>query len=240
MQNINPSKNVNRRGRFFTVWGGLLFAGGLIASVLGILFFLLPLLGASLSTPAGVCLNVVGIPMAIGGVVLVYRGMTLKKDNMIAYDVGESMRSFLGSDAQYTFIRNINHRNLGYIDAVLVGPPGALVFRTVDFQGEWINERAEWRVRTKNGKLRTSTTNPTRECAHDVYALRRYLAKHRLTNVPVYGVVVFTERVRLRGQGSVIPVSEKHTLYQILSRDYLAEERIKPPQVRATVDALIG
>ena len=130
---------------------------------------------------------------------------------------------------------------MGYIDAVLVGPPGVLVLRTMPDAGEWINERIEWKIRTKSGKLRNAPSNPTRECARDVYALRKFLANNNLAKIPVYGVVVFAnERVKLSGQGPVIPIAEKHTLYQILSRDYLAEgERIKNPQIRATVDTLI-
>lgn len=241
MQNINPSKNVNRRGRFYLLMGLFLFLGGLIASALGFLFFFLPLLGNSLSGPAGICLNVLGVPMAVVGAVFIFRGLTLKKDNALAYEVGEAMRSFLGSDARYTYIRNISHRKLGYIDAVLIGPPGALVFRTVGYTGEWLNERAEWRTVNKRGKLRSASTNPTRECAHDVYSLRKFLANQRLNKIPVYGVVVFTsENIKLRGNGSVIPISEIHSLYQILSRDYLKEERINSPQIRATVDAIIS
>jgi hypothetical protein len=238
MQNINPSNNVNRRGRFYALMGLFVCLGGLIASALGVLLFLLPLLGESLSTPAGLCFNVVGIPMALVGIGLMFRGFTLKKDNTIAFEVGEAMRPW--TDNRYTYIRNISRRKLGYIDAVLVGPPGALVLRTVEYPGEWINERVEWRYRNKQGKLRAAPNNPTRECAHDVYALRKFLAERRLAHVPVYGVVVFAnENVRLKGQGPVIPIAEKHTLFQILSRDYLKEERLKLPQVRATVDALI-
>ena len=73
--------------------------------------------------------------------------------------------------------------------AVLVRPPGALVFRIVDYTGTWINERADWRMIAKDGKLRNASTNPTRECAKDVYSLRKYFAKRGVANVPVYGIV---------------------------------------------------
>jgi hypothetical protein len=133
-------------------------------------------------------------------------------------------------------------RGLGYIDAVLVGPPGVLVFRTVDYKGSWINERVEWRNQKKGGNLREASTNPTRECARDVYALRKYLAKLNLERVPVYGIVVFTaERnlVDLKADAPLIPVAEKHTLFHVMKQDYLAEERINSPAIRATVNALI-
>jgi hypothetical protein len=243
MQNINPSNNVNRRGRFYAIMGILVFFMGALAAAMGFLFFFLPLLGSSYSTPGGVCLNVVGLPVAVLGIAGVIRGLTLQKDNRLAYEVGEAMRSFLGTDSRYTFVRNISRRRLGYIDAVLVGPPGALVFRVVNYTGEWINEKAEWKIRTKNGNLRTASNNPTRECARDVYTLRSYLAKQNLSDIPVYGIVVFTtprEQLQLRGEGPVIPISELHTLYQIISRDYLKEDRVKTAQIKATVDALVN
>ncbi|NDJ85341.1 MAG: NERD domain-containing protein [Chloroflexi bacterium] len=241
MQNINSSKNVNRRGRFYLLMGLFVTLGGLFAVIIGVLLFLLPVLGTDLSTPVGICLNIFGFPLTFVGLGLMFRGSTLQKDNPLAYEVGESMRSFLGSDARYTYVRNLSRRTLGYIDGVLVGPPGVLVLRTVDHKGEWHNERAEWRVRDKKGRLRPASDNPTRECARDVYALRKFLAKRGLDQVPVYGVVVFvSDRVKLRGQGSIIPIAEKHTLFQILSRNYLSDERIKSPKVRATVDALVN
>ncbi len=82
--------------------------------------------------------------------------------------------------------------------------------------------------------------NPTREVVHDVYALRKFLAKHGLDRVPVYAIVVFTSpNVKLSAEGPVVPISEIPTLFQIMRRDYLTDERIAPPAVRATVDAII-
>lgn len=240
MKNINPSKQVNRRGRFYLFLGLFLSLIGLIMVASGVLLLLLPVLGTSLSTPVALLAIIVGGIMALTGIGLMFRGTTLKKDNMPAYDVGETMRPFLGTDARYTYMRNISKRGLGYIDAALVGPPGVLVFRTVDYKGEWINEGVYWKVKSKNGRIRPSNNNPTRECAKDVYALRKFLSKHNLSRVPVYGVVVFTsDRVTLRGQAPVVPIAEKHTLYQILSQDYLREDRINSPQIRKVVDVLV-
>jgi hypothetical protein len=123
---------------------------------------------------------------------------------------------------------------------VLVGPPGALVFRVLDESGTWINERAEWRTKTKKGNLRLAKLNPTREAVHDVIALRKFLVKHSLERVPVYAIVVFTSpNVKLSAEGPVVPISEIPTLFQIMRRDYLTDERIAPPTIRATVDAII-
>jgi hypothetical protein len=241
MQNINPTKNRNRRALFYIGQLGLpgIF-GGFIALALVVLLSQLPLLG-SLNTVSMVCLGIFAVPALISGAVATYRGLTLEHENQVAYEVGEALRPFL--DERYTFIRNVSRRGLGYIDAVLVGPPGALVFRTVDFGGTWRNERAEWRVKDpRSGKWKPASVNPSRECARDVYALRRHLARRRLDMVPVYGIVVFhTQRpLTLQGQGAVVPISETHLLADILQRDYLAEpERITPQQAQQTIAAIV-
>jgi hypothetical protein len=194
----------------------------------------------SLNTVVMVLLVVFGIPAIIGGGVSAYRGLTLARDNEVALAVGESLRAHL--DERYTFVRNVSRRRLGYIDAVLVGPPGALVFRIVDYSGTWRNEVAEWKIKDRNGRMRPAPTNPTRECARDVYALRQFLARQRLDKVPVYGVVVFHSRnLVLQGAGPVVPIAETHRLQEILRRSYLLEEeRISRQQAEGTINALTG
>jgi hypothetical protein len=177
----------------------------------------------------------------IGGFIAVYRGLTLDKDNELAYQVGEAMKPFL--DERYTFIRNISGRGLGYIDGVLIGPPGALVLRTVDYNGFWRNEKAEWLIKDpKSGRMKSAPSNPSRECARDVYALRKYLAKHKLDKIPVYGAVVFhSSSLTLQGSGPVVPITETHRMKDILIRDYLADDtRITPALARETINALTG
>ncbi len=243
MQSINPSKNVNRRGRFYGSMGVLVFLLGLIGSAFGILLSVLPLFGEGASGIGAICFNIVGIPIALGGIGLIIRAFTLKKDNLYAYEVGEYLKqTSLNNDARYTFIRNISHRRLGYIDGVLVGPPGALVFRTVNYTGGWINERTEWRRRSKGGRLQKANTNPTKECARDVYALREFYKNIGLDKVPVYGIVVFVtpaKNLDLKADGPVIPVTSIDYLFHYLKQDYLSAERINSPTIRKATDSLI-
>ncbi len=238
MQNINPSRNIARLGRYYLFMGSLAFFGGAIAVALGALFFFFPLWETTLFGLFRLALVIAGLVFVVIGVALVVRALTLQKDNLLAYAVGEALTQFL--DNRYTYLRNVSKRGVGYIDAVLVGPPGALVFRIVDYPGTWINERAEWITRSRNGGLKPARTNPTRECVKDVMALRKFLSKRGLDKVPVYAIVVFTSpHVNLSASGPVVPICEIPTLYQIMRREYLADERIAPPTVRATVDAII-
>ncbi|NDJ77150.1 MAG: NERD domain-containing protein [Chloroflexi bacterium] len=236
MENIKPAGNIARRGRYYLFVGSIAVLGGAIAMALGILSLVLPL-STQIIIQAFFALMVLGgFIFAAVGIAAIVRALTLQKDNPLAYAVGEALTQFL--DNRYTYMRNVSKRRVGYIDAVLVGPPGALVFRIVDYEGVWMNERAEW-INQRRGKLRNAKTNPTRECAEDVYALRKFLSRRDLEQVPVHGIVVFTARkIELSADGPVVPVCEISTLYQIMRRDYLVDERIAPPTVRAAVDAV--
>ena len=238
MQNINPSQNITRRGRYYLFLGGLSFFGGAIAIALGVLFMFFPLWDSVFFDLFQVLLIVGGVVALVVGLALVYRALTLQKDNPLAYPAGGGRGQFL--DERFTYLRNVSKRRVGYIDAVLVGPPGALVFRIVDYAGTWINERAEWINQTRDGKLRGARSNPTREAVRDVVALRKFLARHGLENVPVYAIVVFTSpNARLSADGPVVPICEIPTLYQIMRRDYLTDDRITPQMAQQTVSAIV-
>ena len=237
MQNINPARTVSRRGRFYVTLGALAFFSGLMMVALAVLFQFMPLWESAWFSLVKFGLGIVGAVLTVVGLAAVARGVTLKKDNPLAFAVGETLKQSL--DGRYTFLRNVSIRGVGYIDAVLVGPPGVLVFRIVDYSGKWRNERANW-LTFRRKKMRKARTNPTRECARDVYSLRKFLKKRGLEHVPVYGIVVFTNsNVELSADDPVIPIAEIHTLFPIMRREYLREERIAPPTVRQTVDAII-
>ncbi len=238
MQNLNPSHSMTRRSRYYLSMGCLGFFGGAIAMTLFVLFIFVPLWENLAFTLFQIFLFIMGFAFLVIGGVGIVRSQLLQKENPLAYAVGEGLGQFL--DGRYTFLRNVSKRGVGYIDAVLVGPPGALVFRIVDYTGTWINERAEWHIVGKNGQLRNASTNPTRECAKDIYALRKYFAKRGLANVPVYGIVVFSEEgSKLSADGPVVPIAEIPTLYQIMRRSYLTDERITQPTVKKTVETII-
>lgn len=240
MQNINPTHNRSRRALFYLGMIGFpLLFGGLISLALAILLTQFPLLG-SLNSVGMVLLFIIAFPLIIAGGVGIYRGLTLSRDNDLAYQVGEVMKTFL--DSRYTFVRNVSRRGVGYVDGILVGPPGVLVFRIVDYHGTWRNERAEWFVKDGRGSMRAAPSNPSRECARDVYALRKYFSKRGITGVPVYGIIVFHgQGVTLQGVAPSVAIAETPRLQQILNLpgEYLSEsQRISPDQASAVIRAL--
>src|SRR4051812_34029481 len=125
MQNLNPTRIIARRGRDVLIIGALLLLVGLVVDGCAILVLVF-----GVSTPLG--LGILGLGMLIIpiGFGFMVRGMTYRMENQPALQVADVLSREL--DGSYTFIRNVSRRGLGYVDAVLVGPPGALVFRIVD------------------------------------------------------------------------------------------------------------
>jgi hypothetical protein len=233
MQNLNPTRIIQRRGREVMIIGAFLMMGALVAAGFGVLLLLL----ISNSSLPGTIVLVIGLIILAIGIGFMVRGLSYRMENLPALQVSEVLAREL--DAKYSFVRNVSRRGLGYIDAVLVGPPGALVFRIIDKPGIYSNEGADWLERKGGQTFVLSRMNATRECVIDVYALRNYLARQGLPDVPVYGVVVFTSsQAQITGRQPVVPIAELRTLTTVLRRDFLLEDRTTPDKVEATVKAI--
>jgi hypothetical protein len=232
MQNLNPVREVQRRGRDLAIIGALVILLGLVIGGIGLLTVLL------FSSPTfGLGAMGSGLLMALGGGAVFVRGLSLRTENEPAKVVAQALGSALGSE--YTFIRNVSRRGLGYIDAVLVGPPGALVFRIHDQPGIFVNEGADWLQKGNDGVLRLTRLNLTRECVADVFALRAYLAKRRLAHVPVYAIVVFVHpAASITARQPNVPIADLRSLIDVMRGDYMRQTRIDPTTVQATIKAI--
>jgi hypothetical protein len=232
MQNLNPTRIIARRGRDALIIGALLLLSGLVAGGIGVLFLLLFSSGFF-----GAVFIVLAIVFFVGGIVFMVRGLTMRMENEPALAVADVLAREL--DGQYAFVRNISRRGLGYIDAVLIGPSGVLVFRIVDLPGIFLNEGADWLERKGGKPFMLSKLNATRDCVNDVYALRKFLASRQLSQVPVYAIVVFTAPgVQLSARQPVVPIAEPRTLMTVIRSDFMKENRIDAKTAEAAVNAI--
>ncbi len=245
MHNVAPTLALARRARQMLILAFFAGALGLFLSVLALSMFVIRL--AIEGTAAGDLYNfvrtvllVIGVGIVLVGVGLALRAITWKTDNSLAIKTGERLAPYL--DERFTFVRNVSKFGLGYIDAVLVGPPGALVFRIVDKTGHYLNEHGNWLVRDKQGGWSPATMlNPTRDTTTDIDALRKFLAKRNLDAVPVFGVVVFTRSpnsVFVETRSPVVPVALLDNLLPVLQQQYLTQDRITAEQADAVVRKL--
>jgi hypothetical protein len=246
MRNEAPSRSLIRRARQVLTLALLIGAIGIFVTALGILGAALPLI--YVTDPAyqtyvfayNLAL-VVGVGLLIVAAVLAIRAFTWKTDNDLALITGNFLAQTL--DSRFSLIRNVSKREIGYVDAVLIGPPGALVFRILDNEGDFTNEGVNWIKTTPKGDKVPASINPSREAIADIQKVREYLGKHHLPNVPVYGIVVFTKdqtRVRLSASEPVVPPTHLQNLVVNLQPNYLAKDRIDQPTVEEIRHLLLG
>lgn len=244
MHNVAPSRALARRTRQLLTIAFVTAAIGVFVAVAGLALFVIPLAAPGSSSYSLYMLVRVAV-FAIGMIIffvalgISIRAITIRTDNDLALITGRFLARYL--DDRYHFIRNLNKRDIGYVDAVLIGPPGVLVYRIVNNTGVFANEGANWLKQDARGQWTTAGIDPTRECVQDVKRLREFLARHNLADVPVYGVVVFTKAepaVQLAAKEPVVPISTLPSLLTNLGGNYLAKERIDANKVSAVVRLL--
>ncbi|MBI1259593.1 MAG: hypothetical protein GC204_19160 [Chloroflexi bacterium] len=248
MRNEAPSRSLVRRANQVKTLALLVGAVGVFVTAIGILGAALPLVyetdpsyglyvfGYNLALVLGAALLVTAIALAI-------RAFTWKTDNDLAMITGRFLADTQVLDDRFDLIRNVSKREIGYVDAVLVGPPGVLVFRILDNEGNFANDGANWlRIKPTNESVPASI-NPTREAIADIQKMREFLEKRNLPAVPVYGVVVFIkdeQRVRLSAREPVVPPTHLKNIIPNLQPNYLAKDRIDQPTVEAIRRLLMG
>jgi hypothetical protein len=244
MRNVAPSRALARRTRQYLTLAFIIAAIGVFVAVAGLAMFVIQL--AAPTSPNYRIYSLVRIAVLVIGVVIFFvalaisiRAMTLRTDNDLAMITGKFLSRYL--DERYLFIRNINRRDIGYVDAVLIGPPGVLVFRILDNRGAFANEGANWLKQDERGQWTTAGIDPTRECVQDIKRLREFLAKHGQADVPVFGVVCWTKEeplVHLAAKEAVVPVSTLSALLTNLGSNYLAKDRMDANKAGAVMRLL--
>jgi hypothetical protein len=245
MQNVAPVRALNRRSTQLLQLGFVVLAVGIFLAVIGLAMMTILLLPPShpmfrIYTVGGNLVFIAGLVVAVLGIALAIRAVTRRRENDLAFVTGDWMSHFL--DARFFYVRNINRSGLGYIDAVLVGPPGALVFRIVNYRGAYANEASTWMKQNGRGQWSPFWVNLTKQAVDDIRSLRNYLARNNLADVPVYGVIVFTQdpsRVSIVEKNPVVPVSHLQTLMDNLRHNYFAKQDRIPQATAVAVSRLL-
>lgn len=244
MHNVAPSVALARRSRQLVQIAFVVVALGIFITVVGIALFVIEITAPNAPgynlynfvRSATVGIGVIVILIAIG---LTIRAFTWKTDNELAGVVAQVMGRHL--DDRFHFIRNVSRRELGYIDAVLVGPPGVLVLRILNRTGLLANEGADWLQQKQDGQWVPAGINPSREAIDDIKSVRDYLAKKGIPDLPHYGAVVFTQEepaLKLMSKQPVVLISHLGVLHQALQGNYLAKDRINDETVNQIVRLL--
>lgn len=244
MQNVAPTHRLNRRSRDFLIAAAVIFLIGAALAVLGISLHVISLVvpfnrGFAVYDLTRKALLSLGLGISFISMLMALRAVTWKTDHALAWELGELLASEL--DRQFVFIRNINKRSLGYIDAALVSKHGVLVLRVTRRKGEFLNQGGVWLRRGRNGGWRPLRWNPTGAVIADAMKLKAFLKDYQLASTPVYAAVVFTRAepdARLRLKEPAAPVVHARCLIRDLADSYFAEDRLDAATVQQVVNLL--
>jgi hypothetical protein len=228
MQNVVPAQALSRRSRrWLYVAAGVALLAALLL-VIGVLLRFVPLVVPS--NPSYPVYVTVYNLLLLGGVLLLLtagavavRALTWKQDNPLALSTGQALSEFV--DERFIFIRNVSKRSIGYVDAVLVGPPGVLVFRICEHRGVFYNEGNKWMIQQDQGRWKPLSWSPTDEVIVDIRKIREYLMQHQIASPQVFGVVVFVGEppaTVITIQNPTVPVAHLDELHDRLLGNYFA------------------
>lgn len=237
MRNISPSHAMINQSRRIMISGFLLLLGGFVLLALWLLLVVVPLSRADWYAVVKLAALIIGGLLGIAGGIQLFRAMTFPKDNPHAVRMAGFLSRFL--DYRYTFIRNVGRRGLGYVDAILIGPNGALIFYFFKEKGAFYSERNLW-FEQSGRSLKPFRLNPTQEAVKDVNALRAFLEERKLGDMPVYAVIVVVDpNTAVTVQQPVVPVAHMPNVQMALRDNYLAQERVTPNQAVGAVKAIM-
>ncbi len=247
MRNTTPVRALSRRATQERTLAFAIGATGIFLIAFGVFLFAVPLAGPNnpgftLHSLLRTGLIGVGIVAVIIAAALMVRAFTYRSDNNLAQQVARVLGGAL--DDRFTYVRSVNRRGVGYIDAVLVGPPGALVLRILDQTGVFYNEGANWLEADPGrgpGAWKPASIKPTAECFADMRKLDQYLTGNGLPNTPIFGGIVFTRdvpQVQLSFRDPALPSAPLSQLVPALSTYYLTQDRIDAARAQQIVKLL--
>jgi hypothetical protein len=244
MQRIALKNKLSRRAQTLVILGGMLGLFGLALVVLGLVMLGIPFVVPS-NPSYGVYVLVRNVVIVLGMIVallavgVAVRGFTLRTENAPATRVGQLLAAIL--ESEYTYIWSISQLRIGYIDGVLVGPPGVLVFRITDETGVFFNEGMGWLKSARPDQWATMRWNPSQEVLADVRKLGAYLEKQGVQDPPVFGMVLFTAepaRAVITLRNPQIPVAHASAFTRSVAGNYFERQRLAPQDVQKVVQIL--
>ncbi|MGJ3238402.1 MAG: nuclease-related domain-containing protein [Anaerolineae bacterium] len=249
MRNMVPARSLARRSRNLVLLAIFVLVLGVVALAVSSFMATVPLVVASspnysLYQGTSEVLSWVGLIAIVVTVVMIIRALTWKRDNPIAEQVGEVLEQELNLDDRYAYIRNLSRPSIGYVDAVLVGPPGVLVMRITNRGGVFFNQGSKWLRQRDKADWKPLRWSPSEEVADDVHKIRDFLQTRGLAQIPVFAVVIFTEdqpMTRVTTENPVVPVMQPFEMAYSLENSYFSKrDRLDQITVNNVVKTLFG
>lgn len=245
MQQLTPARALTRRAVNQLLMAASLGLLGLLLAIVGAFLYLVPLaVPDNPSFPAYDALRQALLALAtLGfglGVLISGRAIFRRPPRPAAALVSQALAQHL--DARYTTIRHLSHVAYGALDAVLIGPPGLLVLRTLTREGIFFNQGGKWMQQRDQGAWRALNWSPSEAAQRDVRRLQAYLTRKGHPHVPINAAVIFTGQrptTTITREHPAVPVLQTQDLPEALRRVYLDREaRLSSAQARAIIALL--
>lgn len=249
MRNMVPARALARRSRNLALLAVFIVVLGLVSLIISSFMNLIKLIPDTNPNYGFYAFAIdaflwVGVLLVISSIIMFIRAFTWKRDNPIAAQVGEILERELNLDDRYAYIRNLSRSAIGYVDAVLVGPPGILVMRITTRGGVFFNQGSKWSKQRDKANWKPLRWSPTEEVATDVTKIREFLQTRNLTDIPVFAVVIFTEdepATRVTTETPVVPVMQPFEMAYSLENSYFADRnRLEQLTVNNVIKTLFG
>lgn len=249
MRNMVSARSLARRSRNLLLLSIFIIVLGILALIVSAFMNTVPLVvqdnpNFTFYQNSIVGLVWLGAILIILGIIMIMRALTWKRDNPIAAQVGEVLEQELNLDDRYAYIRNLSRFAIGYVDAVLIGPPGVLVMRITQRGGTYFNEGSKWLKQKDKGEWIPLNWSPTEEAAVDVRKVREFLQTRGLGQTPIFAVVLFAEdepATRVTTEQPVVPVMQPFEMAYALEDTYFAQrDRLDQLTVNKVVKTLFG
>lgn len=249
MRNLVTARALARRSRNLLLASILVILLGILAITTGLVMRSIPFVISTnpnygLYSTVQQSLVLLGGAIIIIGILMIIRAITWRRENPVATQIGRVLAQTMNLDDRYAYIPNLSRRSIGYVDAVLVGPPGVLVFRITTKGGTFFNEGAVWMKQRDKGNWVPLGWSPTKEVIADVNKIREYLQNRNISQIPVFPVIVFVEdepKTRISTEKPTVPVMQPHELAYGLSNSYFAKtDRIDQLIANKVTDTLVG
>lgn len=249
MRNMVPARTLVRRSRNLALLAIFIVVLGILAIIMSSFMNSVPLVVSDNPNYgfyqfAITALMWLGAILILISILMFVRAFTWKRDNPVAEQVGAILESELNLDDRYAYIRNLSRFSIGYVDAVLVGPPGVLVMRITTRGGVYFNQGAKWSKQHDKDKWSALRWSPSEEVVSDVKKIREFLQTRGLSQIPVFAVVVFTEDApltRVTTEKPVVPVMQPFEMTYSLENSYFSKrDRLDQLTVNNVIKTLFG
>ncbi|MCY4008591.1 MAG: response regulator [Anaerolineaceae bacterium] len=226
-------RGLSREAKKLLQVASLAILGGSFVLLVGLALSVIPLIGregsfAELYHILQQALILAGLLSAVCGLWFLLRANQRRKtDDLLAQEVFQTLARNL--DARFSFISSSQIRSVCGIDALMIGPPGLLIFKFLHLNGQLYQERGHWLTQNRKGELIPLKNNPTQELLSDMNHIQQRLDGQGLSDFPIFGAILSlndSDQLQYHANEEIFPLVFAPSLNERLKQSYFFRDRI--------------